>query len=543
MGDVYRARHRKLGGFVALKVLNHRRAATPEASAGFLREMEALGQLEHPNVVEALYAGESDGTFFLVMKLVAGTDLEKLVAERGPLPVAEACELARQAALGLAYLHARGIVHRDVKPSNLIRSAGGPVKILDLGLALLKKEGASEGETQAGAVLGTPDYLAPEQAQNPSGVDGGADLYSLGATLYFLLAGKPPFAHHSGLMAKLCALEREPPPDLRRERPDLPEGLAILVGSLLAKRPEDRPTAAAVAVALASWAEDWTGPGATGPGKQTLTLPPSGQSAPRPAAVAKSGDISLEASSGPSRKRPRWPWVAAAAVLLAGGLVWALTRPGSRPPPAPAGAEPLKGFIDLVVVEPGNPRRQYVWLTDPASRPLRAGDVVFVQAELNRPAYCYVVWVDAEGKVQPIYPWLKGDWKLRREERPMKELKLPDLKVDNQWALEPGPPGWETLVLLTRETPLPVDADLESRLGEMGPQTLPKGDVARLVAWFENGMPVQEKNRDSNMGERKLGLDGESVEPVLRTQERIEKRVGDLFGYTRAAAFPNVGGK
>jgi hypothetical protein len=221
-------------------------------------------------------------------------------------------------------------------------------------------------------------------------------------------------------------------------------------------------------------------------------------------------------------------------VVLAGGLVWKLAWPAEAP---------LKGFIDMVVWEPDNPRRQNVWLFDPASRPLRKGDVVFVRAELNRPAYCYVIWIDTEGTVQPIYPWIKGDWKERRQERPVRELNLPDLKVDNQWAIEAGPAGMETLVLLTRETPLPAGMDLAEMLGEMGAQKLPEGDAARMVAWFENGVPVQDKVRAVYLGDRKLGLDGESAEPVLRTQARIRRGLGDLFGYTRAVAFPNIGGK
>jgi hypothetical protein len=238
---------------------------------------------------------------------------------------------------------------------------------------------------------------------------------------------------------------------------------------------------------------------------------------------------------------------AATLVVLVGGLVVKLGWPGASPSPevSPPSAveEPLKGFIDVVVWEPGNPRRQNIWLSEPASRPLRKGDVVFVRAELNRPAYCYVVWIDTEGAVTPVYPWIKGDWKQRRQETPVRELKLPDLKVDNQWTIEAGPAGMETLVLLTRETPLPAEVDLAGLLGKMEAQTLPAGDAAKMVAWFEDGVPVQEKDRAPFLGERKLGLDGEPAEPVLRTQARIRKRLGDLFGYTRAVAFPNSGGK
>src|SRR5262249_26230998 len=137
MGEVDRARHRGLGKLVALKVLHERRLGSADAVARFRREAEAVGPLDHPHLVEAHDAGEQDGVAYLVLKLIDGTDLHRLVREKGPLPVAEACELVRQAALGLQYLHERGLVHRDLKPSNLMPTPSGVVQVLDLGLARL----------------------------------------------------------------------------------------------------------------------------------------------------------------------------------------------------------------------------------------------------------------------------------------------------------------------------------------------------------------------------------------------------------------------
>jgi hypothetical protein len=217
--------------------------------------MRAVGNLDHANLVEAHDAGEHEGVIYLAMKLIDGIDLDKLVRERGPLPVAEACKLARQAALGLEYLHGRGLVHRDLKPSNLMRTPQGVVKILDLGLARWRDAEGREGLTRSGQVMGTPDYLAPEQVQGTP-ADARADLYSLGGTLFYLLTGRPPFGHRKQTYDKLVAHVEETPPELRSLRPEVPGALAALVGRLLSKKPEDRQqTAAEVAAALAEFAQ------------------------------------------------------------------------------------------------------------------------------------------------------------------------------------------------------------------------------------------------------------------------------------------------
>src|SRR5262249_38269469 len=176
------------------KILPPERTRDPLAVARFVREMAAVGRLEHPNVVRATDAGEEDGTHFLAMELVEGIDLGHLVRFLGPLPVPDACELIRQAALGLQYVHERQIVHRDVKPSNLMLASTGEVKILDLGLALLQGDFADEELTGSGQLLGTAAYMAPEQWHDTHAVDVRADVYGLGCALYKLLAGKAPFS-------------------------------------------------------------------------------------------------------------------------------------------------------------------------------------------------------------------------------------------------------------------------------------------------------------------------------------------------------------
>src|SRR5262249_43931811 len=181
MGSVYEAEQIVMRRRVALKVIRRAATASPAALERFGREVRAAARLSHPNIVTAFAAETAGDLHFLVMEYVQGISLASLVNERGPLPVEEACEYVRQAALGLQHAHERGLVHRDVKPGNLIRCSDGTVKILDFGLAALTAEGGG-GLTEANVVMGTPDYMAPEQAEDSHGTDIRADLYGLGCT-------------------------------------------------------------------------------------------------------------------------------------------------------------------------------------------------------------------------------------------------------------------------------------------------------------------------------------------------------------------------
>ena len=223
-GAVYKARQVRLDKIVALKVLSAQRTNDPAALSRFEREMKAVGRVSHPNIIQALDARDIDGTTVLVMEYAAGLDLAEVARRLGPLPVADACDIVRQAALGLQAIREYGLVHRDIKPSNLMlsilpspsgrgaggegsegsgRGAGGEggtgvVKILNLGLALLQSASLpseQRGEvTTSGQIMGTTDYIAPEQATDSHHIDIRADIYSLGCTLYRLLAGRAPFS-------------------------------------------------------------------------------------------------------------------------------------------------------------------------------------------------------------------------------------------------------------------------------------------------------------------------------------------------------------
>jgi serine/threonine protein kinase/WD40 repeat protein len=318
MGQVYKARHRVMGRLVALKLLRSERLANPEARQRFHREIQAVSKLAHPNVVLAHDAALAGNTQYLVMELVEGTDLARLLQQRGPLPPAEACNYLRQAALGLQHAHERGLVHRDIKPSNLLLSSAGVVKILDLGLARLRNnpDDAALGQlTHEGSYMGTPDYLAPEQAEDSARADIRADIYSLGCTGYHLLAGQPPFPGGS-LSNKLLRHQRTEPEALERLRPGLPAGLPRVIRRMMAKRPAERfQSPAEAAAALEPFA------GAVGEALplegEVVALDSASTRTWAPDAIAT---VSFQQQSG--RRRPRWQFATIAAlaglVLLAG---------------------------------------------------------------------------------------------------------------------------------------------------------------------------------------------------------------------------------
>jgi serine/threonine protein kinase len=393
MGKVFKAEHRRLKRPAALKVIRPEHLAAPGAVDQFHREAQAAARLDHPNIIRVYDANEADGVHFIAMEFIEGADLARVVKERGPLPVATACHYARQAALGLEHAHARGLIHRDVKPSNMLLDGDtGVVKLLDLGIARLDRSAPTPLQATAtgagtvmgvgaspathsmtatasnGAVIGTPDFVAPEQARDSRKVDARADVYSLGCTLYYLLTGLPPFRGDTPVDTLLRHMTEEAKP-LEQLRTDLPPELGPVVRKLMARQVEDRyPTAAAAAAALAPFV-----------GAATTALPPQSSAAlvagslehtPHPHATL----FGVGAGPDLSRLRKtnrRFGLLVAAVGLVAtvgvltivGGVLW--TRSGSTPTsvavaPPSSSSEPVATAraTEPAPPKPTNPERQ-----------------------------------------------------------------------------------------------------------------------------------------------------------------------------------------
>jgi len=351
MGQVFRAEHRKMKRVVALKVLPTATMKSPDAIKRFEREVEAAARLNHPNIVTAHDAGEHSGLHFLVMELVEGDDLARVVKQRGPLPVAEAVDLIAQAAQGLAYAHAQGIIHRDIKPANLLVDRSGRLKILDMGLARIDDGGNAltrDGLTQSGMVMGTIDYMAPEQAMNTHRADARADIYSLGCTLFRVLSGRDLYEGDT-VVEKIIAHREQPIPPLVDIRPDVTPSLDAVYRRMVAKRPDDRyQTMSAVVSELESVKKELAG----GPASVSMAtmlegrLPQAvqdtaktfgtiqvagaqGNNTVQPVTIAKSMTAIPTAARSIRKKSNRLvPLLTGAAVVLLGGLAaWYSTRP------------------------------------------------------------------------------------------------------------------------------------------------------------------------------------------------------------------------
>jgi serine/threonine-protein kinase len=429
MGEVFRARHRKLDRIVALKIVRKDQLADPEAIRRFHREIHAAAQLAHPNIVHAFDADQVGDIHFFVMEYVEGMDLRRLVKEQGPLPPAEACDYIRQAALGLQHAHERGLVHRDIKPSNLMlvrrqesdarrqesdarrqeSDLGGQqttvalipdpapltpvVKILDMGLARLTETEPSAETcelTRTGVVMGTADYMAPEQSEDSHHADIRADIYSLGCTFYFLLTGQVPFPGGT-YMNKIFRHQMEQPAPVEKFRPDAPAAVAAVIRRMMAKQPQNRyrtPTEVVAAIdALAKPPEQPTSTGATA---IVLRRPTAGAAVP----PDPFGDLLSDSTAKPMRPQrrpsPSLNMLLAAsglaAALFFAGLLAFLLRPGGKAEKKPAAAEQKDAAANLQL-------GRFLCLSEerwPVGLPLlvKSGDPLLAEAaklELARP--------------------------------------------------------------------------------------------------------------------------------------------------------------
>jgi serine/threonine protein kinase len=400
MAGVYRSQH-KLGQIVAIKVLPPSKAQESTLLARFKREAKLAVRLRHPNIVRSFQMGKAGNLYFLVMEYLDGETLEDVLERRKQLPPAEAVRLVYQALQGLQHIHEQGLVHRDLKPSNLMlvppprnETSACTVKILDIGLGRgLVEEGPEpdSGLTGEGVILGTPDYMAPEQARDPRATDIRADIYSLGCVLYHLLAGQPPFPD-TNIISQMIKHATEPAPPLETFNPSIPDGLQQIVNWMLAKDLAGRyPTPARAAQALEVFLAAGTGPlsspdldpamepflhwleaenieGAASP----VPAPPSALAPAPPPAPGKPSSPSIPVSSPGSRKPPP-PTVPVSPVLLpekpktsSGDEKRRSKKKGGPSPVASAAAPPAEALtfdVELVPVLQAGKRKQPAGLT------------------------------------------------------------------------------------------------------------------------------------------------------------------------------------
>lgn len=277
LGQVYRAWDSSTRQIVALKILHPELRHQREVLDQLRLEMEVIAKLAHPAFVRPVDVDVGAGQYYFAMEFVEGIELSKLLKKVGPLPVAQACDYARQAAVGLQYAFEQGLVHRDIKPANLlVHYDTDQVRILDIGLARLEWSVADKpsphSPTPGTTVMGTPDYLAPEQALDPGSVDIRADIYSLGCTLYQLLTGAVPYPGNS-LARKLLQHQQAPPPSVHDQRKEVSSDLAAVIQKMMAKHPADRfTTPLAVSVALAPFCKETVGRVSVAQFKPPLTV-------------------------------------------------------------------------------------------------------------------------------------------------------------------------------------------------------------------------------------------------------------------------------
>jgi serine/threonine protein kinase len=533
MGTVYAAEDPELRRQVALKLPHF--SGPPDKIAAtrarFLREARAAARVEHPNVCPIYDVGEFQEQPFVVMAFVEGETLaDRLTRQQRFENPREAVELVAQVAEALAAVHDHGITHRDLKPANiLIRKRDGQAVLTDFGLAQVDRDG--EPLTNEGAMVGTPAYMAPEQADPGLGPVGPrSDIFSLGIVLFQMLTGRRPFEGTASQI--LGQLGSKPVPHVSMLRSELPATLDGLVAKATAQRQESRfASAAEFAAALRGW----------------LTVP----------AVASPEETSpFLTGFKPVAKRRNWPFLIVLSTLMAlavfvpaGYLAVHVMRhgagsssgpntagqPNAVSPPAQAALPPLKGSIDLLVSGSAKPKNGWMRLNEPGAVPVRPHDIVRIEARLNRPAFVYIVWLDTDGKAQPTYPWVDGDWSKRPvAEKPLQQLNLPD-EPNLGFPLESGPPGIESLLMLVREEPLPAGFDLQAIFANLPAQ---QAQDVRSLAWFENGDVVR---NEQDRGPIKLGERIAVDDPVLRTQSLLRTKLKEIFPYTRAVCFGDKG--
>ncbi|MGB8853673.1 MAG: serine/threonine-protein kinase [Pirellulales bacterium] len=468
MSSVYLGEHTTLHSKVAIKVLPIKRVDQSSYLARFEREAQASARLNHPNIVRAFDLDTSGSIHFIAMEYVAGIDLHAKVKQDGPLPLRQAVDFIRQAALGLQYAHEEGLVHRDIKPANLILDNRGTVKILDLGLAFAKGEDDESLTQEHGEkVLGTADYLSPEQAKDSHKADARSDIYALGCTFHYLLTGRPPFAKGT-LAERIQAHLRTPPPNLLEERPDTPPALVELFFRMMEKHPDARPqTAREVAATLAAWLAANETAGSQGKSEPPRRPPPRRAPGSGVASGRGSGGSGIAADSRTASNGPRTP--GGSGVGGSGPPPMPLPQPVRKPGAAPSRSGPSSGiqFDTAAAAHTAKPATQHARPSKPAPGLLGVPIAAWVAVAAGLLLAGYLGWQVMQPKPK------KAKASATKTETASKTAEGGD-KTDDV-AAKDGKPGESK----EKDKPKPVEDDPDSPLNQAlkAPPEQPSADA------------------------------------------------------------------
>lgn len=491
---VYLAWDAQLNREVAIKVPHRFWLSNPAARQRFLDEARTVAGLWHAGIVTLFDAAElpEDGTIYLVMQYIAGDSLRQRLLS-GPLPPRAASRIAAGIADAMVAAHRVGVFHRDLKPTNILLDENDDPHVCDFGLAV----NVENQRERAGEHAGTLSYMAPEQVRGESHLlDGRADIWALGVIHYEMLTGRVPFEgrNRDELFEEILQRDPRPPRQLNAAISRRQERICL---DCLAKRPGERPaTAGDVAAALAT--------------------------------------VGREKRSG--------RLLSLVFVLLAVSMLWTALAVALLYLPSRAHDRsamlPLNAQMDLLVWDAENSLRQGVSVTSPTALPLRGGDQVRVCLQFNQPAYLYVLWIEAEGEILPVYPWRQGEWSQRPvDESPRMYLALPD-KLDHGWTMQVQKDGLETLLLLARSRPLPRGFKLRELVE---PALHPLGAKTSRAAWFQDGRLLSKNApRPSRKTLRPPDLDAVIGinDPLLKMHRRLARLLAPQFKLVRGVSFP-----
>ncbi len=480
---------------VAIKVSHSHCLGSPEQIERFKAEARIVAGLDHPRIVPVYDVGETDdGQVYFVAKLIEGGSLARRLAEQR-LDGHAAAELTADVAEALDYAHRQGLVHRDVKPSNILLDGSGQPLVADFGLAVHETQQRCHRDD----VSGSPAYMAPEQVRGQSHfLDGRSDIWALGVVLYELLTGRRPFAGES-LDELFEEIQRREPKPPRMVDASIPAELERIVLRCLEKEVTRRYSTAAD---LAADLRDWLGP------------------------------TNTTSTADPSPNRRTWWQIAgcAAAMLLLIALAWIPLRSVWTTPSAPV-AQALEARLDIRLWNARDELRSGLSIEDPGALPLEDGDLIRIEVELNRPAYVYLLWITPGASVQPLYPWTPGDWnELAVSQRPTQWISLP-AEGHGGWSIQ-GESGMETLLLLADDAPLPDDFAWQSFLE--GFPVWQQPDPRALVRLEGDTTP--------GIVLRGIHFDVRQIDdPLLEIRQFLEERVRPHFMLLRGVSFANGG--